>query len=85
MLLTRSCKLRPTRTQHRLLEQARELQRQLSNAAVEKRIEAWCEAQLSITRDEQVKSPAQIRTGDPKGYRAQPVATGRLRALRHSG
>lgn len=77
MFLTWTWRLRPTRAQHRLLEQALESQRLLYNAALEERIGAWRKAQVSVTLYDQQKSLTQIRADDPAGYGAQPVAMSR--------
>lgn len=75
--LTWSRKLRQTRAQHRPLERALEMQRQLYNAALGERIDAWRKAPTSITRFDQTKSLTVIRADDPDGYGAQPVAMSR--------
>lgn len=77
MLLTWSWKLRPTRAQHRLLEHALNLQRQLYNAALDERIGAWRKAGKSISLYDQMKSLTQIRADDLEGYGAMPVAMSR--------
>lgn len=82
MILTWSWRLRPTRAQHRLLEQALESQRVLYNAALEERIGAWRKERKSITLYDQIKALTEIRGNDPDGYGSQPVAMPRW-TLRH--
>ena len=77
MFLTWTWKLRPTRAQHKLLERALEMQRQLYNAALEERIGAWHKARTSITKFDQQKSLTIIRQDDPAGHGALPVTAGR--------
>lgn len=53
--------LRPTKAQHRALEAISEAQRQLYNAALQERIDAWQKARHSITYVDQCKSLTLIR------------------------
>ena len=73
MFLSFQYGLRPTRDQHRALERILEGERQLYNAALEERIEAWRKARISVTRIDQTKSLTLIRQEDPAGYGALPV------------
>ena len=54
-----------------------EEQRQLYNAALQERIEAWRKASASITRLDQQKSLTQIRADNPAGYGASSLQIGR--------
>ena len=77
MLVTYRYLLRPTAGQHgRLLEMLEE-QRQLYNAALQERIEAWRKARQSISKIDQFKSLTQIRADDPCGVGAGGVNIGR--------
>ena len=77
MLVTRRHLLRPTRGQHiRLLEMLEE-QRQLFNAALEERIDAWRKLRITITRVDQQKSLTLIRADDPTGLGASSANIGR--------
>jgi len=76
MLLTYRYKLRPTRAQYRALDRILEAQRQLYNAALQERIEAWRKAKVSISKIDQNKSLTKIRAAD-ESYRAMPVALSR--------
>lgn len=77
MILTYRQKLRPTRAQHRLLDERLERQRQLYNAALQERRDAWRLAKKPITRLDQQKSLTIIRFDDPEGHGADPVTIGR--------
>jgi len=76
MLLTYRYKLKPTWAQYRALDRILEAQRQLYNAALQERIEAWRKAKVSISKIDQNKSLTQIRAAD-ETYRALPVALSR--------
>jgi putative transposase len=76
MLLTYRYKLRPTKGQHALLDEMLERQRQLYNAALQERVEAWKKAGLSISKIDQNKSLTQVRSFD-EAYAAVPVAMSR--------
>jgi putative transposase len=76
MLLTYRFKLAPTRAQHAALGKLCEDQRQLYNAALQERVEAWKKQSISITKLDQNKSLTQIRSFD-KTYSSVPVAMSR--------
>lgn len=76
MLLTYRYKVLPTKAQHGLLDLVAEQQRQLYNAGLQERIEAWKKAGLSITKLDQFKSLTQVRSFD-ETYAALPVAMSR--------
>jgi putative transposase len=76
MILTYRYKVAPTRAQHATLDRLCELQRQLYNAALQERCEAWKKNGLSITKLDQFKSLTQIRSFD-ETYAAVPVAMSR--------
>lgn len=73
MFLTYRYKLAPSRGQYAVLDQICEAQRQLYNAALHERVEAWAKQQVSISRFDQCKSLTQIRADDPQGYGALPA------------
>lgn len=62
--------LRPTKAQHRALEHISEQQRQLYNAALQERIDAWRKGRISISYVDQCKSLTLIRAD---GLDAVPV------------
>lgn len=64
MLLTYKYRLNPTRAQHRALERILEQQRQLYNAALEERIDAYAKTGRSPSEVEQSRSLTQIRADD---------------------
>ncbi|MFC6775363.1 RNA-guided endonuclease InsQ/TnpB family protein [Methylobacterium gregans] len=70
-------KLRPTRAQHRLLDERLERQRLLYNAALQERRDAYRLQRKTITRLDQQKSLTVIRADDPEGHGADPVTMGR--------
>ena len=76
MILTYRFKLAPTKSQHAALGRICELQRQLYNAALQERCEAWKKNGVSITKIDQNKSLTQIRSFD-EAYAAVPVAMSR--------
>jgi len=65
MLLTYKYRLNPEKRQHRALERILEQQRQLYNAALEERIEAYRKSGRTITDVDQSRSLTQIRADDP--------------------
>lgn len=65
MLLTYKYRLNPTRAQHRALERILEQQRQLYNAALDERIDAYAKTGRSPSEVEQSRSLTQIRADDP--------------------
>ena len=72
MILTYAYRLLPTKRQHRALETLLESQRQLYNAALEERIEAYRKAGVSRTYFDQAKALTEWRQDDPEasgGYR----------------
>lgn len=77
MILTYRQSLRPTRAQHRLLDERLERQRLLYNAALQERRDAWRLAKKPITRLDQQKSLTIIRADDPEGHGADPATIGR--------
>ena len=76
MILTYRFKLAPSKAQYAALEALCEGQRQLYNAALQERVEAWQRSGLSITKLDQFKSLTQIRSFD-ETYSAVPVALSR--------
>lgn len=76
MLLTYRYKLRPTRAQYAALDWVLEAQRQLYNAALQERIEAWRKAGKSVSKIDQNKSLTEIRSFD-ETYASMPVALSR--------
>jgi putative transposase len=76
LLLTYRFKLQPTKTQYVVLNRLCEQQRQLYNAALQERVDAWKKAQVSITKLDQFKSLTQIRSFD-ETFSAIPVALSR--------
>jgi putative transposase len=65
MLLTYKYRLNPEKRQHRVLERILEQQRQLYNAALEERIDAWRKSGRTITEVDQSRSLTVIRADDP--------------------
>jgi putative transposase len=76
MILTFRFKLAPTSAQYAALDRLCELQRQLYNAALQERCEAWKKNGLSITKIDQFKSLTQIRSFD-ESYAAVPAVMSR--------
>ncbi len=76
MLLTYRYKLKPTRAQYAALDRLLEAQRQLYNAALQERIEAWRKAGKSVSKIDQNKSLTQIRSFD-EAYASIPVSLSR--------
>ena len=68
MLLTYRYQLWPTKGQRRRLEALLEAERQLYNAALEERIDAWTKHRKAITRIDQFKSLTTIRADHPDTY-----------------
>jgi putative transposase len=64
-VLTYKYQLRPTPRQYRALEAILEQQRQLYNAALAERIDAYQKAGITISEAQQSKSLTQIRGDDP--------------------
>ncbi len=64
MLLTYRFKLMPTRSQYATLDRLCEDQRQLYNAALQERVDAWKKAEVSISKIDQFKSLTKIREFD---------------------
>src|ERR1700675_1964465 len=73
MILTYRYRLLPTKPQHRALEAILEYQRQLYNAALEERIEAYRKAKVTRTYFDQTKALTEWRQGHPEAS-ALPVA-----------
>ena len=73
MIVTYSYRLRPTRAQHRALETILESQRELYNAALEERIDAYRKAELTRTLFDQYRAVSEWRRLDPDAT-AVPVA-----------
>jgi putative transposase len=67
MILTYRYRLLPTKQQHRALEVILESQRQLYNAALEERIDAYRKASVTRTLFDQQKALTEWRHGDPEG------------------
>ncbi len=76
MLLTYRFKLMPTRSQYSTLDRLCEDQRQLYNAALQERVDAWKKAKVSISKIDQFKSLTEIR-GFSDTYKDVPVALSR--------
>jgi putative transposase len=76
MLLTYRYKLRPTKAQYTALDRLCESQRQIYNAALQERVEAWKKSHISITKLDQFKSLTEIRSFDDL-YAAVPVVLSR--------
>jgi len=72
MILSQEFRLLPRRSQHRALEGISESQRQLYNAAVQERIEAYRKAGKSLAYFDQTRGLTEWRNSDPDG-RALPV------------
>lgn len=64
-VLTYKYQLRPTSRQYRALEEILEQQRQLYNAALAERIDAYQKGRITISDAQQSKSLTQIRKDDP--------------------
>src|ERR1700756_728929 len=64
-VLTYTYQLHPTRRQYRALEAILEQQRQLYNAALAERIDAYQKARLTISETHKSKSLTQIRCDAP--------------------
>ncbi|MDE4914797.1 RNA-guided endonuclease InsQ/TnpB family protein [Methylobacterium sp. 092160098-2] len=77
MILAFRQKLRPTAAQHRLLAERLERQRELYNASLQERRDAWRLSRKAVTRLDQQKSLTVIRADDPDGHGADPVNMGR--------
>jgi putative transposase len=73
MILTYRYRLLPTKQQHRALEAILESQRQLYNAALEERIDAYRKAHVTRTYFDQTKALTEWRQDDPDAS-ALPVA-----------
>jgi putative transposase len=73
VILTYNYRLLPSRQQHRALEAILESQRQLYNAALEERIDAYRKAHVTRTYFDQTKALTQWRHEDPEAS-ALPVA-----------
>ena len=65
MILTYQFRLLPTRNQHRALERILESQRQLYNAALEERVDAFRKAGVSRSYFDQTKALTEWRSSDP--------------------
>ena len=66
MIVTYRYRLLPTKRQHRALEHILESQRQLYNAALKERIDAYCKAGLTRTFFDQTKALTEWRSSDPE-------------------
>ena len=66
MILTYSYRLLPTKQQHRALESILESQRQLYNAALEERIDAYRKANVTRTYFDQTKALTEWRQDEPE-------------------
>ena len=73
MILTYRYRLLPTKQQHRSLEAILESQRQLYNAALEERIDAYRKSHVTRTYFDQTKALTEWRRDDPEAS-ALPVA-----------
>jgi putative transposase len=76
MILTYRFKLAPSKSQYALFDRLCEQQRQLYNAALQERVEAWRKSGKSITKLDQNKSLTEIRSFD-ESYASVPVAMSR--------
>ena len=76
MFLTYRFKLQPKLQQHRILEGICDLQRQLYNAALQERVDAWQKQKISISKLDQNKSLTQIRSFD-ESFSSLPVSMSR--------
>ena len=76
MILTYRYRLLPTKAQHRALEAILESQRQLYNAALEERIDAYRKAKVTRTYFDQTKALTEWRRDDPEAS-ALPVGVQR--------
>lgn len=85
MFLTFRYRLLPTRRQHRALEHVLECQRELYNAALQERIEAYRRAGVTRTYYDQTSALTEWRASDPEA-RACPVLIQRatLRRVDHA-
>ena len=72
MIVTYRYRLLPTKRQHRVLEQILESQRQLYNAALEERIDAYRKTAVMRTYIDQTKALTEWRRSDPEAW-ALPV------------
>ena len=72
MIVAYRYRLLPTKRQHRALEQILESQRQLYNAALEERIDAYRKTGVTRTYMDQTKALTEWRRSDPEGT-ASPV------------
>ena len=81
MFLTYRYRLLPTKRQHRALESILESQRQLYNAALEERIEAYRKANITRSYMDQAKALTEWRRGDPEA-RAIPANVQRATLIR---
>ena len=70
-------RLRPSNAQYARLSQLLEQQRQLYNAALQERRDAWRLARVSISKLDQQTSLTMIRADDPAGYGAISVKLSR--------
>jgi putative transposase len=77
MILAYRQKLRPTAAQHLLLAERLERQRELYNAALQERRDAWRLSRKVVTRLDQQKSLTVIRADDVDGHGVDPVNMGR--------
>ena len=76
VILTYRYRLLPTRRQHRALECVLEGQRQLYNAALEERIDAYRKAGVTRSYYDQTKALAELRADDAE-FRAVPASVQR--------
>jgi putative transposase len=76
MLLTYCFKLMPSKAQYAALDRLCEAQRQLYNAALQERVEAWKKNHISITKLDQFKSLTEIRAFH-EGYGSVPAVMSR--------
>lgn len=76
MILTLKYKIRPSRAQYARLDGILRLQRELYNAALQERCDAWTKSHVSITKLDQNKSLTAIRSFDQR-FATLPVALSR--------
>jgi putative transposase len=75
--LTYQYRLTPTKAQHRALERILEMQRELYNAALQERTDAWRLQKESVTNFDQSKTLTEVRKDDPEGFGRLPVTLSR--------
>jgi putative transposase len=72
MILTYLYRVLPSRHQHRALERLLEAQRELYNAALEERIDAYRKQGISRSYIDQTRALTEWRQSDPEGASVSP-------------